>query len=89
MNVCKATFFFKEYIGMYKIWKHLPWEKFIWQSLWVVSIKMANLEVFLGGPVIKNLPANAEDTGLIPGPRRFYMPRGSLAHMLQMLKPIP
>ena len=50
---------------------------------------MANLEVFLGGPVIKNLPANAEDTGFIPGPRRFYMPRGSLAHMLQMLKPIP
>ena len=25
---------------------------------------------FTGGPVIKNLPANAEDTGLIPGSGR-------------------
>ena len=24
---------------------------------------------FPGGPVIENLPANAEDTGLNPGPR--------------------
>ena len=32
---------------------------------------------FLGGPVGKNLPANAEDMGLIPGLRRFYMPWGN------------
>ena len=25
---------------------------------------------FPGGPVVKNLPANAEDRGLIPGPIR-------------------
>ena len=28
---------------------------------------------FLGGTVDKNLPINAEDTGLIPGPGRFHM----------------
>ena len=25
------------------------------------------------GPVVKNSPANAEDTSLIPGPGRFHM----------------
>ena len=28
---------------------------------------------FSGGPVVKNLPANAGDTGLIPGPERSHM----------------
>ena len=28
-----------------------------------------------GGPVLKNPPANAGDTGLIPGPERSCMPR--------------
>ena len=32
------------------------------------------LEGFLGGSVVKNPPANAGDTGLIPGPGRFHMP---------------
>ena len=27
-----------------------------------------------GGTVDRNLPANAGDTGLIPGPGRFHMP---------------
>ena len=31
-------------------------------------------EDFPGGPVVKNPPANAEDTGFIPGPGRFHMP---------------
>ena len=30
---------------------------------------------FPGGQVVKNLPANAEDMGLIPGPGRFQMPQ--------------
>ena len=30
-------------------------------------------EDFPGGTVDKNLPANARDTGFIPGPRRFHM----------------
>ena len=29
------------------------------------------------GPVVKNLPATAGDMGLIPGPGRFHMLRGS------------
>ena len=33
--------------------------------------------VFPGGPVAKNLPANIEDTGSIPGPGRFHMPWGN------------
>ena len=28
---------------------------------------------FPGGPVVKNLPANAGDTGSIPGPGRSHM----------------
>ena len=30
-----------------------------------------------GGPVVENPPANAGDTGSIPGPGRFHMPRGN------------
>ena len=30
-----------------------------------------------GGPMVKNLPANAEDMGLIPDPGRFHMPQGN------------
>ena len=29
---------------------------------------------FLGGAVVKNLPASSGDTGLIPGPGRSHMP---------------
>ena len=31
----------------------------------------------LGGPLVKNLPANAEDTGLVPGLGRSHMPLGN------------
>ena len=34
---------------------------------------------------VGNLPASAEDKGPIHGPRRFHMPRSSLAHALQRL----
>ena len=33
-----------------------------------------------GGSVVKNLPANAKDTGLIPGPGRSHMPQSNEAH---------
>ena len=33
---------------------------------------------FPGGPLVKNLPANARDMGLIPGPGRFHMLQLSL-----------
>ena len=32
---------------------------------------------FPGGAVVKNLPANAGDTGLSPGPGRSHMPWSS------------
>ena len=32
---------------------------------------------FLGGTVVKNLPANAGDMGLSPGPGRSQMPRSN------------
>ena len=32
---------------------------------------------FPGGPVVKNPPANAGDTGLIPGQGRFHVQQGS------------
>ena len=32
---------------------------------------------FPGGAVVKNLPANAGDTGSSPGPGRPHMPRSS------------
>ena len=35
------------------------------------------VEGFPGSTVEKNLPANAGDTGSIPGPGRFHMPRSS------------
>ena len=28
----------------------------------------------MGASLIKNVPSNAEDTGLIPGPGRFHTP---------------
>ena len=33
-----------------------------------------------GGPVVWNPPANAGDTGLIPGPGGSHIPRGNSAH---------
>ena len=32
---------------------------------------------FPGDPVVKNLPANAEDMGLISALEKFHMPRGN------------
>ena len=40
---------------------------------------------FPGGPVVKNMPAKAEDMGLIPDLRRVHLPRSNEAHVLQLL----
>ena len=32
---------------------------------------------FPGGAVVKNPPANAEDMGSIPGPKRVHMPQSN------------
>ena len=34
---------------------------------------------FPGGPLVRNVPASAEDMGAIPGLGRFYTPQGSKA----------
>ena len=35
------------------------------------------MQGFPGGTVVENLPANAGDTGSIPGPGRFHMLQSS------------
>ena len=42
---------------------------------------------FPGGTVVKNLPAKAGNTGPIPGPERFHMPRNNQARAPQLLTP--
>ena len=37
--------------------------------------KQDNILDFPGGPVVENPPANAEDTGSVPGLGRFHMPQ--------------
>ena len=41
-------------------------------------ISKRSLTQFPGGSVVKNPPASAGDTGLIPGPGRSHMQRGSI-----------
>ena len=42
-----------------------------------ISFLKNNFEGFPGGAVVKNLPANAGDSGLSPGPGRSHMPRSN------------
>ena len=42
---------------------------------------------FPGGPAVKNLPAKAGDTSLIPGPGKFHMPQGNKAGAPKLLNP--
>ena len=44
---------------------------------------------FPRGSVVKKPLANAGDTGLIPGPERFHMPRGNKARAPQLLSLFP
>ena len=41
---------------------------------------------FPGCSVVKNLPANAGDTSVIPDLRRLHIPQGKKAHTLQLPK---
>ena len=49
-------------------------ESFYTESEGEESKKILEMEDFLGGPVVKNLPANAGDTGLTHGLGRIHMP---------------
>ena len=42
-----------------------------------ICVQEIHFEDFPGGPVVKNLPANAGDMGSVPGLGRFHMPRDS------------
>ena len=43
-----------------------------------------NIQELPGGAVVKNLPANAGDMGLSPGPGRSHMPRSNKARVPQL-----
>ena len=43
---------------------------------------------FPGGPVVKNLPANAGDTGSIADPGRRHMPAGQLSPCTMTTEPV-
>ena len=63
------------------VWGNVP-APFLHRSIGVAEkIKFGERRVpsrnFPGGPVVKNLPANSGDKGLIPGPGRFRMPRSN------------
>ena len=53
----------------------LQYDALSWKEIPNGSILMG--QGFPGGAVVKNPPANAEDTGLIPGLGRSHMPRSS------------
>ena len=56
----------------------------LWKSLYKFSTRVI-ISGFPGGWVIKNSPANAEDTGAMPGLGRYHMPRSNKAHVPQLL----
>ena len=53
----------------------------------LAAIEKFTLRDLPGGPVVKNLPANAGETGSTPGPGRFHMPKGNEAYEPQPLSP--
>ena len=46
------------------------------------------LRGFPDGSVVKNLPANTEDTGLIPDPGRSRMPQKQLDPRITSIEPV-
>ena len=49
-----------------------------------IKYQIKSIMDFPGGPVVKNPPAKAEVTGLIPGLGRFHMPPGNQANVPQL-----
>ena len=45
------------------------------------------MQGFPGGAVVRNLPANAGDTGSSPGPGRSHMPQSNETRVPQLLSP--
>ena len=53
----------------------------------IFAVQGALKSLLPGGSVVKNLPVNAGDTGLIPGPGRPNMLQSNLACAPQLLSP--
>ena len=57
------------------------WREGIVKRVWVRHVHIAIFKMdnqdFPGGPVVKNLPANAGDMGLMPGMGRFHILQSS------------
>ena len=66
-----------------KVWKNII-TMFKIDYLQVIELKIIFSD-FPGGPVVKNLPANAADTGSISGLGKFCMPQGNYACVPQLL----
>ena len=71
--------------------KYKIWSQSISKPNFITGIYTGLLENthwgFPGGAVVENLPANAGDTGSIPGPGRSHMPRSNWArepHLLSL-----
>ena len=61
---------------------------FIWSGDTRKRLRKEAARDFPGGPVVKNQPSNAEDTGSIPGQElRSHMPWSNQAHTQQLLSP--
>ena len=73
-------------MGLYAVL--LPWMfLLIIPSDFYFFIIKGSDRVFPGGPVLKNLPANAGDAGLIPGFGKSHIPWGNYACVPQLLSP--
>ena len=69
------------YFAQFALSKHVVWVnifvKVEGRTLKEFCFKIFSCWDFPGGAVVGNLPANAGDTGSIPGPGRSHMPRGN------------
>ena len=75
-------FFLKSSLAIYSLlYFHMNF-RIVFLFLWKMS-----LEDFPGDLVVKNLPVNAGDMGLIPGLGRSHMPWDNEAHVPQLLSP--
>ncbi|KAI4562956.1 hypothetical protein MJT46_010565 [Ovis ammon polii x Ovis aries] len=80
-------------------WEHKELAEFVFENKWLypvcenpqtikILIHERVFRDFSGGPVDKNPPASAEDTGSIPGPGRSHMPQSNSVLVLQRLTPM-
>ena len=73
-------FFLKSSLAIYSLlYFHMNF-RIVFLFLWKMS-----LEDFPGDLVVKNLPVNAGDMGLIPGQGGLHMLQGSWAHALDYI----